>query len=328
MEGPVVREPWAEPASQDDYQEVKHLGQGAYGTVFQVQHRRTGQMFALKKAVIRISEEGVPQNLLREIATLVKLKRFRHRNLLQLIDVFASQSAAAEGDFLQIGMVLEKCEWDLYDFMRMIPKDMPDTQIRTISRQILSGIAFLHGHNIIHRDLKPQNILLNRDLSVKVCDFGLARLASALAQFTTVVVTLWYRSPELLLQGSYGSPVDMWAFGLILCEMYNRKALFMGDTEVQQLRKIIKDYGKPNIADWPEDAIIPYSFYPETVGRPLNELNPLLPAGARQLVERCLRWNVIQRCTAAEALNDPYFSGPYSQGYENLFDELPPYAQQ
>ncbi|CAJ0921640.1 unnamed protein product, partial [Mesorhabditis belari] len=319
-----VIEPWKQ-RTQDEYREIKLIGQGAYGAVYQVEHRATGQTFALKKVVIRVSDEGVPQSMLREISTLVKFKRFKHRNLTELIDVFATQNKDHE---LHIGMILEKCDWDLYDFMRTIPRDMPETQIRTLARQIINGISFLHSHNIIHRDLKPQNILINRNLSVKLADFGLARLASACAQFTTVVVTLWYRSPEVLLQTTYGSSVDVWAFGCILSEMYNRQTLFPGRTEADQLKIIVNKMGKPSESDWPSDAIIPLSFYEWTPRQSLYQLNPKLSQAACRFIEKCIRWNGDMRCTALEALNDSFFDGPYSQGYENLFDEPLPNAHQ
>ncbi|KJH51073.1 hypothetical protein DICVIV_02740 [Dictyocaulus viviparus] len=100
---------------------------------------------------------------------------------------------------------------------------------------IFEGVDFLHSNNIIHRDLKPQNILINRDQTVKIADFGLSRTYSTQSCFTTVVVTLWYRSPELLLQCSYNTAVDVWAVGCIVSELYHRIPLFPGQTEAQQL---------------------------------------------------------------------------------------------
>ena len=65
--------------------------------------------------------------------------------------------------------------------------------------QVLRGVDFLHSHRIIHRDLKPQNLLITRDGRIKITDFGLARIYDFYSLLTSVVVTLWYRSPEVLL---------------------------------------------------------------------------------------------------------------------------------
>ncbi|CAJ0921701.1 unnamed protein product, partial [Mesorhabditis belari] len=142
------------------------------------------------------------------------------------------------------------------------------------------------------------------------------------------VVTLWYRSPEVLLQTTYGSSVDVWAFGCILSEMYNRQTLFPGRTEADQLKIIVNKMGKPSESDWPSDAIIPLSFYEWTPRQSLYQLNPKLSQAACRFIEKCIRWNGDMRCTALEALNDSFFDGPYSQGYENLFDEPLPNAHQ
>ena len=73
-------------------------------------------------------------------------------------------------------------------------------QIKTLVRQLLSGVKYLHDNWVIHRDLKTSNILYNNKGDLKICDFGLARqYGSPLRPYTHMVVTLWYRAPELLL---------------------------------------------------------------------------------------------------------------------------------
>lgn len=90
-------------------------------------------------------------------------------------------------------------------------------------RQFLSGLDFLHANCIVHRDLKPENILVTSNGTVKLADFGLARIYSYQMALTPVVVTLWYRAPEVLLQSTYATPVDMWSVGCIFAEMFRRK---------------------------------------------------------------------------------------------------------
>ena len=94
-------------------------------------------------------------------------------------------------------------------------------QVRDFSFQLLAGLDFLHRHRIIHRDLKPQNLLITNNNELKIADFGLARaFALPVPKYTHEVVTVWYRSPEILLgQAEYSLPVDIWSTGCIMAEM-------------------------------------------------------------------------------------------------------------
>ena len=95
---------------------------------------------------------------------------------------------------------------------------------------------------IVIRDLKPQNILVSREGELKIADFGLARaFVPPIRPFTHEVVTLWYRAPEILLGSKiYSLAVDMWAVGTIIAEMITKKALFPGDSEIEEIFKIFR----------------------------------------------------------------------------------------
>lgn len=237
---------------------------------------------------------------------MMALRRLRHKNITLLHDVF--HTLENNGCDLHINMVVEKCDWDLYSFLKDIPRDMPDHQCRLIAKQIFEGVDFLHSNNIVHRDLKPQNILINRDQTVKIADFGLSRTYTTQSCFTTVVVTLWYRSPELLLQCSYNTAVDVWAIGCIVSELYQRIPLFPGQTEAQQLSIIFQKMGTPRSSLWPHDAVVERSNYPSYPAQPLERLNPRLPADAVPVIRGCLTFATEQRLTAREALRMPFFN--------------------
>ena len=105
----------------------------------------------------------------------------------------------------------------------------------------------------MHRDLKPQNILVSRDGTLKIADFGLARaFVPPIRPFTHEIVTLWYRAPEILLGcKTYALPVDMWSVGTIIAEMVTKTVLFAGDSEIDELFKIFRVLGTPSEDVWP-----------------------------------------------------------------------------
>merc|ERR1712071_292572 len=113
-------------------------------------------------------------------------------------------------------------------------------EVKCLMRQLIEGIAHMHDNWILHRDLKASNLLLSHGGILKIADFGLARdYGSPLKPYTPVVVTLWYRSPELLLGvRKYSTCIDTWSVGCIFGELMLMKALFPGRNEKDQLDKV------------------------------------------------------------------------------------------
>lgn len=116
----------------------------------------------------------------------------------------------------------------------------PPNPLQRFARELLTGVDFLHIHRIVHRDLKPQNLLVSAQGHLKIADFGLAKTYDAEMKLTSVVVTLWYRAPEVLLCQSYSSAVDIWSCACIIFEMFNRRAMFPGNSEKNQLDRIFE----------------------------------------------------------------------------------------
>lgn len=115
----------------------------------------------------------------------------------------------------------------------------------------------MHKHGFFHRDLKPENLLISSDNVVKLIDFGLAREIRSRPPYTDYVSTRWYRAPEILLRSTnYNSPVDIFALGCLMAELYLMKPLFSGNSEIDQLNKVTSVLGTPSKLDWPDGYIL------------------------------------------------------------------------
>lgn len=145
----------------------------------------------------------------------------------------------------KIFIVMEYVEHDLkslMETMRHKKQTFTTGEVKCLLKQLLCAVAHLHDNWILHRDLKTSNLLLSHKGILKVGDFGLAReYGSPLKAYTPIVVTLWYRAPELLLcTKEYSCPIDMWSVGCIFGELLLMNAVFPGKSEVDQLNRIFK----------------------------------------------------------------------------------------
>lgn len=186
-------------------------------------------------------KEGFPLTAIREIMIL---KRLNHKNIINLLEIVTSKPSEKNKFRGNVYLVFEYMEHDLsglisrkYDFTLPI--------IKGIMKQILLGLEYLHENNIIHRDIKGANILLNNRGEVKLADFGLARLHNPdnriVKVYTNRVVTLWYRSPELLLgEHNYGPAIDMWSVGCVFVELLQGSPPFRGIIELLILLLIMR----------------------------------------------------------------------------------------
>ncbi|CAI2358083.1 unnamed protein product [Caenorhabditis sp. 36 PRJEB53466] len=296
------------PLTLQDFAIQKALGKGAYGNVYRVRNNRDGREYALKQILISSKYEGIPQSVLREITVMKHLAKKAHPNIVSLKTVF--HQIDPQRSILRINMIMEKCDWDLYTFLKHIPRSVPEHQARHVTAQIVAGLDFLHTHGIIHRDIKPQNILLNRDQTVKLADFGLSKEHSNTTAFTTLVVTLWYRAPEILMQSYYNSTVDMWALGCIVSEIYTRQPLFAGQTEAEQIVEIFKKMGTPTGNDWPSESVLSPKAFIVYRQQQLKQFHPTITNSALDFLGQCLKYDPRNRISARSALNHPFLKPP------------------
>jgi serine/threonine protein kinase len=226
----------------DKYEPIKALGKGAYGVVCAARHRESGSFVAVKRVSPMCATPTDGKHILREIRMMRHLGR--HENVISLKDLIVSEREDAAY------IVMSLLEADLHKII-VSKQELTDAHFKHFMYQLLRGLRFTHNNGIIHRDLKPANLLVSKDCSLCISDFGLSRLKPEDDGdlMTEHVVTRWYRAPELMLSadGCYNERIDMWSCGCIFAELLLRKPLFPGKDFKEQLRLIFNVVGTPPI---------------------------------------------------------------------------------
>ncbi|KAJ5462629.1 hypothetical protein N7475_007573 [Penicillium sp. IBT 31633x] len=302
----------------ENYQKIEKAGEGAYGVVYRARElNHPNRIVALKKVRLDCEDEGIPSTAIREISLL---KEMNDRNVVQLLNI-------VHVDAHNLYLVMEFLDMDLKKYMDALPVreggrgrpapngsmmslGLDEAMVKKLMAQLLEGVRYCHSHRILHRDLKPQNLLLDREGTLKLADFGLARaFRIPLRRYTHEVVTLWYRAPEILLGGRvYSTGVDMWSVGAIFAEMCTRKALFSGDSEIDQIFKIFRLLGTPDEENWP--GITAFPDYKATFPkwkRPSVHLVPGLERAGSELLNALLQYDPVRRLSAKQACIHHYF---------------------
>ncbi|TFK06795.1 fascin-2 [Platysternon megacephalum] len=296
------------------YTTIKQLGDGTYGSVLLGRSIDSGELIAIKKMKRKFYSWEECMNL-REVKSLKKLN---HANIVKLKEVIR------ENDHLYF--VFEYMKENLYQLMKERNKLFPESTVRNIMYQILQGLAFIHKHGFFHRDLKPENLLCMGPELVKIADFGLAREIRSRPPYTDYVSTRWYRAPEVLLRStSYSSPIDIWAVGCIMAEVYTLRPLFPGASEIDTIFKICQVLGTPKKNDWPEGYQLAGTMnfrWPQCVPNNLKTLIPNAGSEAVQLMRDMLQWDPKKRPTASQALRYPYFQVGHTLGTSLCIQEL------
>ncbi|XP_038216021.1 cyclin-dependent kinase 11B isoform X2 [Zerene cesonia] len=294
--------------SVEEFQCLNRIEEGTYGVVYRARDKTTDEIVALKRLKMEKEKEGFPITSLREINTLLK---GQHPNIVTVREIVVGSNMD------KIFIVMDYVEHDLKSLMETMRNKkqvfLPG-EVKCLMTQLLRAVHHLHDNWILHRDLKTSNLLLSHKGILKVGDFGLAReYGSPLRQYTPIVVTLWYRAPELLLCcKEYSTPIDMWSVGCIFAEFVTMNPLFPGKSEVDQLNRIFKDLGTPSELLWPGYKELPAVQKMTFAEHPPGGLRQrvgadLLSESGLALLQGFLTYNPVRRLSADAALEHAYF---------------------
>ncbi|KAI9787006.1 MAG: cyclin-dependent protein kinase [Peltula sp. TS41687] len=344
---------------QHIYKVIGFISSGTYGRVYKAVARNGGREVAIKKFKPDKEGEvaqytGISQSACREMALCAELS---HPNIIHLIQTMLEEKC--------IFMIFEYAEHDLLQIIHYHTQPgrnpIPGSTIKSIMFQLLNGLVYLHSNWVLHRDLKPANIMVTKGGEVKIGDLGLARLfykpIHSLYSGDKVVVTIWYRAPELLLGTKHYTPaVDMWAVGCIFAELLSLRPIFKGEEmkmdgkktvpfQRNQMYKIIETVGLPTKDRWPSVVHLPEygqlqsfkvpgggggrggppsieKWYWTTLhNQNYTNSSSLGPEGCKLLCA-LLEYDPGKRLTAKDALQHPYFTGDGQKVSSNCFDGI------
>lgn len=291
------------------YEVISVVGEGAYGIVLKCRNRETNEFVAIKKFKESEDDDNVRKTTLREVKIL---RMLRQGNIVSLREAFRRKG--------KLYLVFEYVAKNLLEVLEEHASGLPQELIRKYIFQLCLAIEWCHRNDVIHRDIKPENLLINVDHSLKLCDFGFARMmpntaAGEVYELSDYVATRWYRSPELLLGSTdYTKAVDMWAIGCIMGELTDGQPLFPGDSEIDQLYIIQQCLG-PLTSVQMERFLRNPRFaglrFPEMRrGQSVHQkYGDKLPKIALHFMRSLLYMDPARRLTARECLEHPWFAG-------------------
>ena len=285
---------------------------------------------ALKRLIPHKPASGFPLCAIREIKFL---KSLQHKNIVKLRDIVTSKGCEhldiaqenkgnkSQPDPLGCGnlyLVFDYIEHDLAGLIDVKYK-FPPRAIKIIAKQLFEALYYIHDKKIIHRDIKSSNVLITNRHQLKLADFGLARstMANDGREFRTLfsnkVVTMWYKSPELLLGcQKYSYPVDIWSAGCVVAELELGRPIFPGKCELEELDIICRILGTPGEDTWSGIKQCPeYCSMLETAPKYTSTLSQCftgrLTEPMLKFLERILVHDPNKRFTAKACIESSFF---------------------
>ena len=291
------------------YSSLEDVGSGSYSNVSSAIEKNTKKKVAIKKLTRPFNTVEDAKRTFREI---LLLKHMKHKNVIDLLDLFTP--TVTKDDFDDLYIVSTFYSQDLKTVLQHGPLSV--SRIKSMVYQLLCGVHYIHSAGVIHRDLKPSNIAVTHDDCIKILDFGLAR--SVNPKMTGYVQTRWYRAPEVILNWTtYNQTADVWSVACIMGEMYKGHALIKGENFNDQIIKIFSLVGSPDentIAKFScKEAISTVNNFVKYEKQDFRIFFGTEDLEAIDLLDRMLKLDVEIRITVKEGLEHPFFRGYYQE---------------
>lgn len=292
------------------YSAERVIGNGSFGIVYQAVVNETKETVAIKKVL---------QDKRYKNRELKIMQMVNHPNVVTVMDCFFSQGSRTRDLYLNI--VMEYIPETVYQTIRSHSRAsqcIPFPYIKVYAYQICRAVAYVHSLGVCHRDIKPQNLLFHPDThTVKLCDFGSAKILQKGLSNVAYICSRYYRAPELIFESAhYTTTIDIWSLGCVIGELFLGTPLFQGGSGVDQLVEIIKVLGAPKRSDIlaMNPNYTQFSF-PQVKPMPWKEVfvgvtykgNPM-PSSALDLIRNMLVFEPKRRIEPLIAMGHPFFA--------------------
>ncbi|XP_067112053.1 glycogen synthase kinase 3 alpha a [Osmerus mordax] len=285
------------------YTDIKVIGNGSFGVVYQARLIDSQEMVAIKKVL----QDKRFKN--RELQIMRKLD---HCNIVRLRYFF--YSSGEKKDEVYLNLVLDFVPETVYRVARHFNKAksiIPIIYVKVYMYQLFRSLAYIHSQGVCHRDIKPQNLLVDPETAIlKLCDFGSAKQLIRGEPNVSYICSRYYRAPELIFGATdYTANIDIWSAGCVLAELLLGQPIFPGDSGVDQLVEIIKVLGTPTREQIREMNPNYTEFkFPQIKAHPWTKVfKPRTPPEAIALCSRLLEYTPATRFSPLEACAHTFF---------------------